>query len=234
MTTGPATELPDQHHSDDYTFEPKLDGWRCLAFHRVGGQVVLQSRQQRPLTTYFPDIAAYFPDIAAAIAAQIPSGTVLDGELVVYRDGRCDFAALQQRISARPRLSCAASLVVFDVLALAGRDLRGLPHRKRRKRLRRLLADTRPPLLLMPATRELIGAQAWMRDHVAAGVEGVVVKHREHGYRPRRRSWWKVRTRLTADAVVGGVIGPLTAPEALLLGLRMSRADFGWPAGPGP
>jgi hypothetical protein len=75
-----------------------------------------------------------------------------------------------------------------------------------------------PPLLLMPATRELIGAQAWMRDYVAAGVEGVVVKHREHGYRPRRRSW-KVRTRLTADAVVGGVIGPLQAPEALLLGL---------------
>jgi ATP-dependent DNA ligase len=100
--------------------DPELDGWRCLAFHRVGGQVVLQSRQQRPLTTYFPDITA-------AIATQIPSGTVLDGELVVYRDGRCDFAALQQRISARPRLTCAASMVVFDVLALAGRDLRGLP-----------------------------------------------------------------------------------------------------------
>ena len=109
--------------------------------------------------------------------------------------------------------------MVFDVLALAGRDLRGLPYRKRRKRLRRLLADAGPPLALMPATRELAGAQAWMRDHVDAGVEGVVVKHREHGYRPRRRSWWKVRTQTTADAVVGGVIGPLDAPEALLLGL---------------
>ena len=71
----------------------------------------------------------------------------------------------------------------------------------------------------MPATRDPVGAQTWMRDHIDAGVEGVVVKHREHGYRPRRRSWWKVRTRLTADAVVAGVIGPLNAPEALLLGL---------------
>ena len=66
-----------------------------LAFHLIGGQVVLQSRQQRPLTPYFPEITV-------AIAAQVPAGTVLDGELVVYRGGRCDFAALQQRISARP------------------------------------------------------------------------------------------------------------------------------------
>ena len=76
-----------------------------------------------------------------------------------------------------------------------------------------------PPLALMPATRDLAGAHTWMRDYVDAGVEGVVVKHREHGYRPRRRSWFKVRTRTTADAVVGGVIGSLDAPEALLLGL---------------
>ena len=112
---------------------------------------------------------------------------------------------------------------MFDVLAVAGRDLRGLPYRRRRKRLRRLLDDAVPPLALMPATRELVGAQAWMRDHIDAGVEGVVVKHREHGYRPRRRCWWKVRTRATADAVVGGVLGPLNAPEALLLGLPDSR-----------
>lgn len=58
-----------------------------------------------------------------------------------------------------------------------------------------------------------------MREDGAAGVEGVVVKHREHGYRPRRRSWWRVRTQVTADAVVGGVIGSLAAPQALLLGL---------------
>jgi ATP-dependent DNA ligase len=143
---------------------------------------------------------------------------VLDGELVVYRGGRCDFAALAGRISSCLSPAVVASFVVFDVLCVAGRDLRGMPYRKRRKRLRQLLADARPPLMLMPATRELVGARAWLRDHAAAGVEGVVVKHREHGYRPRRRSWWKVRTRVTADAVVGGVIGSLDAPEALLLG----------------
>jgi len=115
MTARPATELPDQHHSDDYTFEPKLDGWRCLAFHRVGGHVVLQSRQQRPLTTYFPDIAA-------AIAAQIPSGTVLDGELVVPDShGKSDFEELGRRnLLQRPRMIADAAarrpavLVVFD------------------------------------------------------------------------------------------------------------------------
>jgi ATP-dependent DNA ligase len=155
---------------------------RCLAFHRIGGDVTLQSRQQKALT-------AYFPEVAASIIEQVPTGTVLDGELVVYRDGRCDFAALQRRISGRPDLAAATSFVVFDVLALAGRDLCSLPYRKRRKRLRQLLADAAPPLMLMPATRDLAGAQAWMHDHVDAGVEGVVLKHREHGYRPRRRCW---------------------------------------------
>jgi ATP-dependent DNA ligase len=223
MTARPAAQLPDRRRSDGYAFEPKLDGWRCLAFHRIGGEVALQSRHHKPLISYFPEIAA-------AVLEQLPAGTVLDGELVAYRDGRCDFVALQRRIFARPGPartassaahaagSAGVSFVVFDAVALAGRDLRGLPYRKRRKRLRRLLAECAPPLLLMPATRELAGAHAWLRDHADAGVEGVVVKHREHGYRPRRRSW-KVRTYLTVDAVVGGVIGPLTAPEALLLGL---------------
>src|SRR5690349_8333873 len=213
MTARPAPQLPDAQHSDSYNFEPKLDGWRCLAFHRPDGTVALQSRQTKRLT-------AYFPEITAAVGEQIPAGTVLDGELVIYRDGRCDFIALHHRLNHRPNRAIAmASYVVLDVLALAAEDLRGLPYRKRRKKLRHLLADIGPPLALMPATRDLAGAQAWMREHVEAGVEGVVVKHREHGYRPRRRSWWKVRTRTTADAVVGGVIGPLDAPEALLLGL---------------
>ena len=211
MTARPVPGLPDEDRGDRYCFEPKLDGWRCLAFHQVSGRVELQSRQQRSLT-------ASFPEIVAAVAGQVPAGTVLDGELVMYRGGRCDFAALQQHMTSRAR-SGPVTFVAFDLLAVAGRDLRGLPYRTRRKRLRRLLAQASAPLALMPATRELAGARAWMRDHTEAGVEGVVVKHREHGYRPRRRSWWKVRTRTTADAVVGGVIGSLNAPETLLLGL---------------
>jgi hypothetical protein len=124
----------------------------------------LQSRQTKRLT-------AYFPEITAAVREQIPAGTVLDGELIIYRDGRCDFTALHHRLT-HPGGAAAASYVVFDVLAIAGQDLRGLPYRKRRNRLRHLLADIGPPLALMPATRDLVGAQAWMREHVAAGVEG--------------------------------------------------------------
>ena len=75
MTARPAPQLPDPQHSDGYTFEPKLDGWRCLAFHRLDGAIALQSRQHKPLT-------AYFPDLTAAVLAQVPPGTVLDGELV--------------------------------------------------------------------------------------------------------------------------------------------------------
>jgi ATP-dependent DNA ligase len=216
MIARAAVELPDEQHSARLMFEPKLDGWRCLAFHQANGRAVLQSRQHKALTRYFPEIVV-------AIVEQVPAATVLDGELVVYRGGRCDFGALQRRVGGRPGVAAAASFVAFDVLAVAGRDLRSAPYRKRRKRLRKLLADAKPPLALMPATRELTGARAWMRDHIEAGVEGVVIKHREHGYQPRRRSWFKVRTRTTADAVVGGVIGPLNAPEALLLGLPDRR-----------
>jgi ATP-dependent DNA ligase len=212
MTARPAPALPDRQHSDSYMYEPKLDGWRCLAFHRLDRTVALQSRQRKSLT-------AYFSDITAAVFEQLPPGTVLDGELVIYRDGRCDFAALHQRLTRPAHPPTTASYVIFDLLAVAGRDLRGLPYRKRRKRLRRLLTDAGPPLALMPATGDPAGARTWMRDYADAGVEVVVVKHREHGYRPRRRSWFKVRARTTADAVVGGVIGPLDAPEALLLGL---------------
>src|SRR4051794_34915005 len=89
------------------------------------------------------------PGDRAAVAQQIPAGSVVDGELVVYRSGRCDFAALQSRIRSRPTLAVPATFVVFDLLALAGRDLRGLPYRKRRKRLRQLLADATLPLALI-------------------------------------------------------------------------------------
>src|SRR6188768_2982782 len=87
MTARPVPQLPDEQHSGSLTFEPKLDGWRCPAFHRLHGRVALQSRQKKALT-------GYFPEVVAAIVEQVPAGTVLDGELVVYRDGGCDFAAL--------------------------------------------------------------------------------------------------------------------------------------------
>jgi len=113
-------ELPDEGRADRFRFEPKMDGWRCLAIRRAGDRVELQSRQHRPLT-------GYFPEIVAAVLAQLPPATVLDGELVVCRDGRLEFPALQHRIHRARGAAEPCTFVAFDVLALAGRDLRGLP-----------------------------------------------------------------------------------------------------------
>mgnify|MGYP001063815399 CR=1 FL=1 len=178
---------------------------------------MLQSRQQRFLTRYFPEITA-------ALIAQVPDGTVLDGELVIRRNGRLDFAALQRRIhpsamhAARRSQVAPATFVVFDVLVGEQRDLRAEQYRRRRKQLRRLLEEARPPLALMPATRSLEGARTWMAEHGGTGIEGVVVKDRKRAYRPDRHSWEKVRIRAAADAIVGGVVGRVEDPEALILG----------------
>jgi ATP-dependent DNA ligase len=191
---------------------------RCLAFVH-DGRAVLQSRQQRSLTRYFPEITA-------ALIAQVPDGTVLDGELVIWRDGRFDFTALQRRIhpssahAARRSAVTSATLVVFDLLATEAADLRDEAYRRRRTQLRRLLADPRPPLALMPAARELDAAQQWMSEYHIGGIEGVVVKDRHRAYRPSRHQWEKVRIRAAADVVVCGVTGPLEVPETLLLGRR--------------
>jgi ATP-dependent DNA ligase len=216
MTATPARALPDPERAARFAFEPKFDGWRCLAFRTADG-VILQSRQQRPLTRYFPEVAA-------ALAEHLPWGTVVDGELVVYRDGRLDFAALQRRIhpaamrAARGSALLPATLVVFDLLAISGQDLRGRPYWGRREHLEHLMRDPPAQLAVMPSTRDLAGACAWMIEYTAAGVEGVVVKDVRRAYRPGRTSWQKVRTYTTTEAVVGGVLGPRNAPEALLLG----------------
>jgi ATP-dependent DNA ligase len=216
MTARPAPALPPPERAALYSFEPKWDGFRCLTF-RTPERALLQSRQLRPLTRYFPEIAA-------AVVEQLPPGTVVDGELCVYRDGRLDFTALQRRIhpsamhAARRGELTPAALVVFDVLAVAGVDLRGRPYWARREHLEQLLRDARPPLVLTPATRDLTAAHAWLTEHATAGIEGVVVKDVRRGYRPSRTSWEKVRSRATVDAVVGGVLGPLTEPRALVLG----------------
>lgn len=152
---------------------------------------------------------------------------MLDGELVVCRDGRLDFVALQRRLHARNRKHAAttAYLVVFDVLALGGDDVRRLSYVDRRSLVVDLLAGVTTPLAVMPMTTSEPGAKAWLTEHLAAGIEGVVAKHLMHAYRPAWRTWQKVRTRVTAEAVVGGVIGPMDAPEVLILG----RVDAdGW------
>ena len=178
-----------------------------------------QSRQQRSLTRYFPEVVT-------ALQEQLSGGVVLVDELVVCCAGRLDFAALHHRLHAGGKHSAAAPpacLVVFDVLAHGIDDLRGLLYAERRELVVDLLARVAPPLALMPMTTCEAGAQTWLTIHALAGVEGVVAKHVGHAYRPARRTWQKVRTRDTAEAVAGGVIGPLDAPQVLILG----RADDG-------
>ena len=212
-----ADQLP-LNRPGGWAFEPKFDGFRCVAF-RSRDRVALQSRQQRPLGRYFPEIVDAVGELA--------TDAVLDGELVVWNDRHLDFAALQQRIhpsaSRAGRLAVAlpACFVVFDLLARSGVDLRARPYRRRRRALEKLLARHLPDrVALMPMTTDLAAAQLWMVDHCAAGIEGVVAKRLDQAYRPGGRTWRKVRTRTTAEAVVGGVLGPVVQPDALIVGCR--------------
>ena len=201
----------------EWSYEPKFDGFRCVVF-RCGERVRLQSRQLRPLTRYFPEIAA------AVRALDIE--VVLDGELVLWRHARLDFAALQQRLHpAESRAEALArkmpaSYVVFDLLEVAGTDLRLRPYVERRACLEELLGRQLPHgLVLMPVSDDPAVAQQWLINHSAAGIEGVVAKRSRQSYRPGKTKWHKVRTRVTAEAVVGGVLGSLQQPDGLVVGL---------------
>jgi ATP-dependent DNA ligase len=209
MVARPATKLPT---AGPWAFEPKFDGFRAIAT-ADRRRVRLHSRQNRPLTRYFPEIVA-------AIADQFTGHIVLDGELVVCRTAGLDFMALQRRFTAarRAAIEAPATFLVFDVLAAGSTDLRAHPYRIRRALLLQLLEDAAPPLAVVPMTTDGEAARAWLTGHLDAGIEGVVAKRLDHGYLPARRAWRKVKTRTSAEAVVGGVLGPLTTPVALVLG----------------
>ncbi|WP_433504792.1 RNA ligase family protein [Pseudonocardia halophobica] len=213
-----AAELPV---GEKWIYEPKFDGFRCLA-HASGGKVRLQSRQLRPLTTYFPEITA--------AVAELGENVVLDGELVAWHEGRLDFTAMQQRIhplasrASQLAMQRPAAFVVFDLLASKGEDRRGEPFSERRRRLEKLLEKRLPHgLVLMPMSPDIRVARQWMLQHTASGIEGVVAKRVDQTYRSGGRSWRKVKTRMTAEAVVGGVLGSLEEPEALIVGRRDLR-----------
>ena len=201
-----ARELP----LDGYLYEPKWDGFRCLAF-RDGDEIDLRSRNQRPLARYFPEI------VEALLGLEEPR-FVLDGELVV-EDG---FEALLARLHPaasrveRLRAETPASFVAFDVLAVGDDDLRERPFPARRARLARLLHGAPPPLLLTPITGDSARAAEWLERY-----EGVVAKHADLRYEAGRRAMVKVKRERTADCVVAGfrwlVDRPL--PSSLLLGL---------------
>jgi ATP-dependent DNA ligase len=204
-----------------WIFEPKWDGFRVLVF-RDGDELLLQSRDEKPLDRYFPELRA-------PLLAQLPARCVLDGELVIARDGGLDFDALQQRIhpaaSRVGRLAgeTPASIVFWDLLCEGERDLRALAFRERRAALERLLARAEPPLHLTPATEDRALAADWFRRFEGAGLDGVLAKPATGTYQPGKRVMFKVKHERECDCVVAGFRwhkrGKGEAVGSLLLGL---------------
>ena len=214
-----ADELPPP---PGWAYEPKWDGFRVVAWSGGGARPSrLDSRNAKPLLRYFPELEPAL--------AQLPPGTVTDGEVVVVVDGKLDFDALQNRIhpaESRVRLlakETPAQLALFDLLALRGEDTRKLPFRERRRRLVELatvlkVSGTEDGLtpaqgddstafghwLLSPSTEDVTVAARWFHDFEPAGFDGIVAKALERSYAEGRREMIKVKHRRTVDAVVGG------------------------------
>ncbi|MFF5423038.1 MULTISPECIES: DNA ligase [unclassified Streptomyces] len=208
---------PQKPPPHDLQYSLKLDGFRALAFVLDAGKVVLQSRTHR-------DLAPEFPGIAAELRAQLPPGIVLDGELCAYREGRFSFPDLLRSHADRVRSGVPVFYVAFDLLAMPGRDLRGLPLRDRWELLGAALRHAEPPLQRVLATRDEETARDWFRDLREAGVEGIVAKTLASPYRPGRGwAWRKVRHADTTDGVLVGLTGPADRPRALLVRLPDDR-----------
>ena len=183
-------------------FEPKWDGFRCVVF-RDGDEVELGSRNDRPLTRYFPEMPGPLRDA-------LPERCVVDGELVVVTGEGLDFEALQQRIhpaaSRIDRLAgeTPASFVAFDLLALGDRDLCGEPFAERRRLLDESVAADHPQVRLTPLTGDPDVADDWFHRFEGAGFDGVMAKAGDSAYVQNARTMLKVKHQRTADAVVAG------------------------------
>ncbi|WP_406387086.1 ATP-dependent DNA ligase [Streptomyces sp. NBC_00211] len=190
------------------------DGHRLVVV-RTAEDVVLQARSGRIVTSAFPDLAA--------AARQLPAETVLDGEVVVWHGGRTDFALVQRRAAATAARaavlaqSLPASYAAFDVLELAGLDVRGRPYERRRTLLVDLLLPLGPPLQPVPMTTDPELAATWYETLPASGIEGLVVKRLDQTYPAGRRGWQKLRHTEVRDAAVVGYTGTPRRPLALVL-----------------
>ncbi len=200
-------------------YEAKWDGFRAIVF-RDGDEVELGSRTGKPLTRYFPELAE-------ALRERLPERCVVDGEIVIAREGHLDFDALTERIhpaDSRVRTLAErtpASFVAFDLLALADESLLDVPLTDRRKLLVRALRDVTPPVHVAPATTDVEVARGWFEQYEGAGLDGVVAKPPDLRYRQDERAMFKIKHERTADVVVAGYrlhkSGPVVG--SLLLGL---------------
>ena len=194
-------ELPQQ---PGWQFEPKWDGFRCVAF-RAGAEVDLRAKSGKPLARYFPEVVRF-------LKALKPNPFVLDGELAIPLDGTLSFDALQMRIhpaeSRIKRLSAdtPAILILFDMLLdEKGRSLIEEPLTKRRAALERFfkMVGAVKGLRLSPYTTQRNRAEAWL-DEARGSLDGVIAKRSDGLYLPGERAMLKVKRLRTADCVVGG------------------------------
>ena len=208
---------------DEWQYEPKWDGFRCIAF-REGAKVFLQSKAGQPLARYFPDVVAALEDLPA-------KRFVLDGELAIPVGGALSFDELQLRLhpaaSRVQKLAAAhpAIFIVFDLLGdIAGKSLLGLPLRERRKQLEAFARDnfkTKQRIRLSPATTDLAKAKKWF-DKTGGDLDGVIAKLVDAAYASgERTAVMKIKQVRTADCVIGGFRYATGAPVigSLLLGL---------------
>jgi ATP-dependent DNA ligase len=206
---------------EGWIFEPKWDGFRALVF-RDGEELTIQSRDDKPLKRYFPELVA-------PLQSMLPERCVLDGEIVIARESGLDFEALQLRLhpaASRVNLlsgEIPASMVFWDLLCAGDRDLRTLPFSARRAELETLLAKAAPPLHLTPATLDRTVASDWFRRFEGAGLDGVMAKAASGPYEANKRVMFKVKHERDCDCVVGGFRwhkkGSGTELGSLLLGL---------------
>jgi ATP-dependent DNA ligase len=209
------------------SFEPKWDGFRSIVF-RDGDEVEIGSRNERPMTRYFPEIVE-------AVKTNLPEKCVLDGEIIVVIGDRLEFEVLQQRIhpaASRVKLlsqETPARFIAFDLLALDNTNYTQQPFDERRAALEQALADVAPPVHLTPATRDHDLAVRWFSQFEGAGLDGVVAKPLTGTYQPDKRTMFKIKHERTADCVVAGYRVHKSGPDSigsLLLGLYRETGEL--------
>ena len=203
-----------------WIFEPKWDGFRSIVF-RDGDELLIQSRDGKPLNRYFPDLIE-------PLLKQLPERCVLDGEIVIVTQHGLDFDVLQLRIhpaASRVKLlaeQTPASIVFFDLLCEGDKDFTTKPFAERRGRLEKMLRKAKPPLHITPSTSDRNTAADWFSRFEGAGLDGVMAKAVDGAYEPDKRAMLKVKHERDCDCVVAGFRWHKTGEDAvgsLLLGL---------------
>jgi len=195
-------KLADAVPQGPFLYEPKWDGFRAMVF-RTAGETFIQSRDLKPL-------GRYFPELEAALARLLPSGCVVDGEIVIATPHGLDFDALQSRLHpagsrvAKLSVEIPSSFVAFDLLAVDDEDICAQPQVERRRRLEVLFAGLARPLHLTPVTRDRAMAVDWLARFEGAGLDGVIAKPESAAYQPGVRAMIKIKHARTADCVVAG------------------------------